>query len=126
MLSGFVAPDGTFTYCESYEHLDTAQDIVSKLCGTIMNRIHAEDYLFEHSYIELTSRSASFRFFVGNGTSKRIRRALSDEQKDFLINNLSNANNDSQLEDMKRLLKYNDDINSNWILHCVENKYLQI
>ena len=125
MLSGFVSPDGTYTYCESYEHLDVAQTIVSKLCGTIINRIRAEDYLFEHGYIELNSRGATFRFFIEDGTSKRMR-GLSEEQKDFLINNLSNANNDSQLEDMQRLLKYNDDINSKRILNCIGDKYLQL
>ena len=126
MLSVFVAPDGTYFYCDNFGHLDLAHKIVSETYNILHpTRIRDEYFLFENGYIELDSRSATFRFFIGDKNNKQTQ-LLTSEQKDFLINNLVNANNNSQLEDMNNILKHNDDLQEHQILNYLEDKYLKL
>ena len=47
---------------------------------------------------------------------------LTDEQVDFIINNLSKAYNDDQKKAMEDLLSYNDAYSERSILHHYESK----
>ena len=83
--------------------------------------VRAENFLLENGYIELNTRSVYYRFFVGDDKQLVL---LTSQQKDFLINNLSNANNPAQQKEMQELLERNDDLQSRSILRCIENRFL--
>ena len=119
MLCGFLSPSGEYIECESYEHLDVATQLVNKFYPDckIKNRIEAENKLFNEGYIELNSRGASFRFFVNHK-----ERTLSDKQVAFLEENLTNTNNDDQLNEIKSILRMNTDLKEELILSTVENR----
>ena len=119
MLCGFLSPSGKYIECESYEHLDVATQLVNEFYPDykIKNRIEAENKLFNEGYIELNSRGASFRFFVNHK-----ERTLSDKQVAFLEENLTNTNNDDQLNEIKSILRMNTDLKEELILSTVENR----
>lgn len=117
-LIGFLAPDGTFTECDSYEHLELAKEIAEKkFQKPYLSGIKAEDLLFENGYIGFYSRNVSKRFIV-NG--KII--LITDKQKDFIIENMCIANNDDQLKEMESMLKQNDDFAEDSVLTHYERK----
>ena len=117
-LCGFLAPNGTYTECPSWSHLSTAIDI----CNNIYEKdfysgIEAEDFLFNHGFVEFNARSASKRYIV----DKKIL-LLSDEQKDFLVKNLENANNQEQKDAIMEILDYDDGYREDSILNHYERK----
>lgn len=87
----------------------------------MLTGVRAENFLLDHGYIELNTRSVYYKLSIENDKSPRL---LTSQQKDFLINNLPNANNAAQLKDMKKLLDRNDELQSMSILSFVEEKYL--
>ena len=119
MLCGFLSPSGEYIECESYEHLDVATQLVNKFYPDckIKNRIEAENKLFDEGYVELNSRSASFRFFINHK-----ERTLSDKQVAFLEENLTNTNNDDQLKEIESSLRMNADLKENLVLSTVESR----
>lgn len=123
-LCGFLAPDGTFTECECWSHVPTAEGIAN---GTYNKKfysgVQAEDFLFDKGYVGFYARNASHRFVIGRGEERKIL-LLTDEQKDFIINNLVNANNDEQRTEMQKILEYDDAYREDSILHHYENKIL--
>ena len=126
VLSGFLAPDGTFTECGYQEHTDTATGIVNRVFGEkINNGIRAEDFLYENSYVGFYARGASHRFSIGKGDERRVL-LLTDAQKDFLINHLANANNDDQRNDMENLLRFDEDYREDSVLTRIENKFARL
>lgn len=123
-LCGFLAPDGTFTECEYWSHTATAESIANgKYNQTFYSGIQAEDFLYEKGYVGFYARSASHRFVVGEGKEKRIV-LLTDEQKDFIINNLANANNNDQRVEIENILAYDSDYREDSILSRMEDKYI--
>lgn len=123
-LCGFLAPDGTFTECECWSHTATAESIVNgKYNQNFYSGIQAEDFLYEKGYVGFYARSASHRFVVSEGEERRII-LLTDEQKDFIINNLVNANNDDQRAEIENILAYDSDYREDSILSRMEDKYI--
>ena len=117
-LCGFLAPNGTYTECPSWSHLSTAIDI----CNNVFKKdfysgIEAEDFLFNNGYIEFNARGASKRYIV----DKKIL-LLSDEQKDFLVKNLENTNNQEQKDAIMEILDYDDGYREDSILNHYERK----
>ena len=119
-LCGFLAPDGTFTECDSWEHTSTAQEIAEKCNQSFLNGIQAENFLFDAGYVGFYSRDASHRFIVGKGKERKIL-LLTDKQKDFIISNLINANNDEQKKAMQEILEHDDGYREYSILHHYGN-----
>lgn len=118
-LIGFLDPDGVFTECEAYEHLELAKGIVQeKFQRKYISGIKSEELLFENGYIEFNSRGVSKRFIIDG---KIV--LLTNEQKDFIINNLKNANNSDQLKLMEKMLQQNDDLAERSILSYYEKQY---
>lgn len=119
-LSGFLAPDGTFNECKSWCHTSEAEKICKDKYGKEFTfSLHAEDFLYEQGYVGFYARNANHRFLV-NG--KVV--LLTDEQVDFIINNLSKAYNDDQKKAMEDLLSYNDAYSERSILHYYESKII--
>ncbi|MBA4699210.1 MAG: hypothetical protein H2212_07210 [Ruminococcus sp.] len=122
-LCGFLAPDGVYTECEPWSHMETAGNLVRDLYNQDhLGGMQAEDYLYEKGYVFFYSRNAQKRF-RGN-VSPKIILLLSEQQKDFIINNLSNASNDSQRKDMIEILEWDADYREDSILSVMEVKLL--
>ena len=120
-LIGFLSSNGTFTECDSYGHMSKAENIAkSNYKKEFKNGYEAEQFLYEKGYVGFYARSVGFKFLVGNDNNKRVR-LLSDKQRDFIINNLSNANNMDQQKDMEGLLEFDDGYRNENILHYFEN-----
>ena len=45
-LCGFLAGDGTFTFCECWQHVASAQKLVQETYGEYLTGIRAEAMLF--------------------------------------------------------------------------------
>lgn len=119
-LCGFLAPDGTFTECESWAHMDTAKSIAKSKHNTEFDRGYdAEKFLYEKGYVGFYARNTGHTWI-----SKQDKRIilLSDEQRDFIIKNLSSANNDDQRKSMEELLEWDEGYREDSILHHYENK----
>lgn len=117
-LCGFLAPDGTYTECSSWEHLSTSLDICKRVYEKdFRSRLDAENYLFDIGYVEFNSRGASKRYIVDGKIL-----LLSSAQKDFLIENLSNANNDDQRKEIMEILDYDDGYREDSMLNHYEKK----
>lgn len=79
-LLGFVAPDGTFTHCPFWRHIEIAESLVKKIYNIeSMNGVDAEKFLLQKGYVILYGKSIAFWNRDG-----RILRVLTDAQKDFL------------------------------------------
>ena len=118
-LCGFLAPDGVFTECDSWEHMQTAADISKeKYNKTFQHLYEAEDYLYEIGYVVFYARAVGY-----TGISRIGNRIilLSEAQKDFIITHLDKANNKDQKKSMEDLLKCNDDYQEDSILNHYES-----
>lgn len=124
MLCGFLAPDGTYTECEFFEHLDLANNIAEKKYNqNFESRLQAEDYLYDLGYIGLYARNASHLFRNRNNVRQTI--LLTKEQINFLILNLENTNNESQKTSIQELLTRNEDYIEQSILTEMECAYFK-
>lgn len=119
-LCGFLAPDGTFTECDSWEHMQTAENIAKeKYNKTFQNSHEAEQYLYEVGYVGFYARA------VGHTWISQVDNhiiLLTDAQKNFVINHLDRANNNDQKKSIEDLLKWNDDYQEYSILSHYESK----
>ena len=119
-LCGFLAPDGIFTECDSWEHMQTAENIAKeKYNKTFQNSHEAEQYLYEVGYVGFYARA------VGHTWISRVDGRiilLTDAQKDFVISHLTRANNNDQKKSMEDLLRWNDDYQEYSILSHYESK----
>ena len=120
-LVGLLSPDGTWTECESWTHLHTAKEICDKLYNKeFIFGYQAENFLYDKGYVIFATRGASRKSIMNDGTIV----LLSQEQKDFIINNLSKANNNDQRESIIEMLKLDDDLREDSFISVIENKYL--
>lgn len=122
-LIGFLAPDGTYTQCPSYAHMETARMVCKESYDKIFHSgIDAENFLLEQGYVGFYARGASKHFFEKD-TGKLM--LLTDEQRDFIINNLINVNNFDQKLDVEQILEYDHDYREDSILSHCEEKFLK-
>lgn len=78
-LVGFLAPDGTFTHCQYFGHMDGAEKLVKKVFNKTCNGVEAENFLIEVGYVILYASSVAFAHFIDYEP-----RLLSEKQKEFL------------------------------------------
>ena len=119
MLIGFLAPDGTYTECEHFGHMDHAKDLVEEGYDKILNGIDAERFLYENGYVGFYARN------VGHEWLSKVDRhiiTLTDEKRDFIIMHLEDTNNDDQKKSMFELLEWDDAYREDSILHHYEAK----
>lgn len=102
-LCGFLAGDGTFTFCECWQHVASAQKLVQETYGEYLTGIRAENFLMEQGYVVYYANSVQHRFCIGFGAKSRMM-LLTAEQKDFIVANLSNALTVEQRKSMEALL----------------------
>ena len=110
-LCGFSSPDGRYTECLPYKQLDVATRLCEEQYNYVaMNRINAEDYLYNKGYVVFYSRNASKRFCVSTENDTITVSLLTDEQikfiekyiyKDTLIDTLE--------DDLKEMLSINEE-----------------
>ncbi len=96
---GILAPDGTFTPCEPYEHSDAALEIAEKISEKIfISRIDAEEYLLSLGYVEIQGHGAisSIGTFKDSDSSERVH--LTKEQKKWLEGNFENFSDETRDE----------------------------
>ena len=119
-LCGFLAPDGTFTECDSWEHMQTAVNIAKeKYDRTFQHLYEAEQYLSEVGYIGFYARAVGY-----TGISQVDNRIipLTDAQKDFIIDHLVQASNKDQKKSMEDLLQWDDEYQEDSILSQYESR----
>lgn len=119
MLIGFLAMDGTYTECEPWAHLTTAQTICKEQFGKILNGIAAEDYLYDQGYVIFYARGASNRFLRNDCFCP-----LSTEQLDFIIGHLKESNNEDQRTEIENMLRQHEGISGDSILDYYESEKL--
>ena len=61
-LCGFLAGDGTFTFCECWQHVASAQKLVQETYGEYLTGIRAENFLMEKGYVVYYANSVQHRF----------------------------------------------------------------
>lgn len=103
-IIGYLAPDGKFTSCTSYEHSSCATWICRKL-GFGDTGYEAEQRLLNLGYICFRSRDAFMNYFR-NDVEERIPVIITDEQEQFIKENIEHMNNLEQLEDVNNMLEY--------------------
>ena len=119
-LCGFLAPDGTFTECDSWEHMQTAANIAKeKYNRTFQHSYEAEQYLYEVGYVGFYARAVGYTWI--SRIDNRII-LLTDAQKDFVISHLTGANNNDQKKSMEDLLRWNDEYQEDSILSRYESR----
>ena len=119
-LCGFLAPDGTFTECDSWEHMQTAANIAKeKYHRTFQHSYEAEQYLYEVGYVGFYARAVGYTWI--SRIDNRII-LLTDVQKDFVISHLTRANNNDQKKSMEDLLRWNDEYQEDSILSHYESE----
>lgn len=124
-LCGFLSPDGIYTPCEPYEHMDTAIEIVQKshhceFRKDFRNRLDAEFYLQKIGYVVFYARCVHKRFVV-DGKITPLTRV----QEDFLVLHMVDANNEEQKWDMDRILRQNDDFKEYSAMNYVSEKFMK-
>ncbi len=82
--TGILSPNGNFIECESYEHLDLAEEIAEKLNSEYSHksRIACEEYLQKLGYIVVRAHDVYGLIGYLDDDDKFIY--LSDEQKKWL------------------------------------------
>lgn len=110
-LCGFLAGDGTFTFCECWQHVASAQKLVQETYGEYLTGIRAENFLMEQGYVVYYANSRMM--------------LLTAEQKDFIVANLSNALTVEQRKSMEALLRQDEECQEKSVLSRMEAKYLQ-
>lgn len=119
-LCGFLAPDGIFTECDSWEHMQTAANIAKeKYNRTFQHSYEAEQYLYEVGYVGFYARAVGHTWI--SQVDNRII-LLTDVQKDFVISHLTRANNNDQKNSMEDLLRWNDEYQEDSILSHYESE----
>ena len=119
MLSGFLAPDGIYTECEYFGHMSAAKIIVEEKYNKSLGGWDAEKFLYEQGYVGFYARN------VGHTWRSKINKriiTLTDEQRDFIIAHLEDANNDDQKRSMFEMLEWDDAYREDSILHHYEAK----
>lgn len=100
ILSGYLAPDGTFIEADAYEHVSVAERLVRELELTSDNRYDiGEDILLKHGYI-------CFRFSDVYKRSRRDDRSVifnTDEQIQWMCDHKREFTLD-QFADVCRIL----------------------
>ncbi len=93
---GILSPNGSFTECESYEHLDLAQEIAEKLNSeySYKNRIACEEYLQKLGYIIVRAHDVYGLIGYIDDDNKVIH--LSDKQKKWLEDHYDEFPTDKQ------------------------------
>ena len=104
-LCGFLAGDGTFTFCECWQHVASAQKLVQETYGEYLTGIRAENFLMEKGYVVYYANSVQHRFCIGFGAKSRMM-LLTAEQKDFIVANLSNALTVEQRKSMEAFAQF--------------------
>lgn len=101
-LIGFLAPDGTFYWCEYWGHLQLAMGIVKKVLGRedVRHGIEAEDILRNEGYVAFHVRTVGFLEFL-NGEE----RTLTDAQRDFMKRSLEFCPIDEKRKCIENILK---------------------
>ena len=83
---GILAPDGMFTPCDSYGHLDTALEIVEKILdgASFISTLKAEEYLLKLGYIVIQAHGAysNIGYYKDDNSEERLH--LTKEQKCWL------------------------------------------
>lgn len=81
--TGWLAPDGSFFQCYSYDHLEEAREIVDKLGYPDINsegkRIHADDNLMAHGWCYI-----GISCFMCHEWRIGWKKFLTEYQKQFL------------------------------------------
>ena len=104
-LCGFLAEDGTFTYCECWQHVASAQKLVQEIYGEYLTGIRAENFLMEKGYVIYYAHSVQHRFCIGFGAKSRITI--------------------EQRKSMEALLRQDEECQEQSVLSRMEAKYLQ-
>ena len=93
---GILSPNGSFTECENYEHLDLAKEIAKKLDNeyAYKNGVVCEEYLQKLGYIIVRARDVYG--LIGYLDDNDTIIYLSDEQKKWLENNYDEFPTDKQ------------------------------
>lgn len=125
---GFLSPEGKYYVCDYMEHLFLAEiickennyidDIVKYSSDGTANILDCEEYLFAKGYLGIASRYMAHSCYRGAriGEHDFGHVHLSEVQKKFLEDNLSNAWNEDQEVSMEKLLRwddYVDELNNN-------------
>jgi len=117
-LVGFLAPDGTWSECECFGHMSFAKIIAKARYDKVFDSGYdAERFLYENGYVGLYARNAGHTWL--SEVDKRII-TLTDEQRDFIITHLEDANNDDQKKSMLEMLEWDDAYREESILHHYE------
>jgi hypothetical protein len=99
-MIGFLTQEGKFIKCESWEHLDKAQEICeNRYNKVILNRQEAEDYLLSLGYMVFRARDVYMSYW----DSEKNFRHLSEQQLKWLTDN-NDEFNDMQKEDLNDIL----------------------
>ena len=118
-LIGFLAPDGTFTECSTFEHMLTAEHIANtKHNQNFYSGLAAEEYLFDIGYVGFYACSALKSFVIGE---KIV--LLSKEQLIFIFTNLNRTNNSEQETSIRDMIELDDAYRENSCLDHVSNKF---
>lgn len=124
ILSGFLAPDGMFTKCEHWGHLSAAENITNEVYAQrTLEGIQAEEYLLDRGYVVFYADGVQHRFLSKSCDAGQLL-LLTGEQKNFIIDNLSNANNSKQKEELENLLLSDMEYQENSILSRMEERLL--
>ena len=91
---GILAPDGTLTPCNSYEHLSLASEMVENMedapVDVKCSGIDAEQYLQQLGYVIVRARDVYgligyYKLWESESTEQRLH--LTDEQEKWLLDN---------------------------------------
>lgn len=122
ILSGFLAPDGYYTECVRWSHLSTAERIAHEVYEQkAFEGLQAEEYLLDQGYVIFYMDGVQHRFQVKVCDVVKPL-PLTSQQKDFMVKNLSRANNFRQRMEMENLLHYDMECQENGILSRMEER----
>jgi len=113
MIIGFLAPDGKFTGCQSWEHMYKAPIICEKVFQKKMDSgYQAEQYLLKQGYVIFRARDAYMNHYKNHGKDDFRCQYLTDKQLEFI--NLHNAqadwNNSDQAESINDMVSFDADL----------------
>lgn len=124
MNLGYLSPDGKFYSCNSFEHLDLAYKICSKITKLVyntpielVNKIEAEKYLEDIGYICFRSRDINYYHFCSKdyknilniADNKYLINLLTDTQLNYL-NTIEDFDNLEQIDCVNRIIKDNAEL----------------
>ena len=122
-LCGFLSPAGEYVPCEPWNHLNTAVEIVEKLFSEHMflTNLEYERYLLEElGYVEFAQSGCVFRRTNYN----KVRRSLTNEQKEFLENNIIYSKSKSQRQSIELVLRIDEESKEGIHLTQMEERYV--